>query len=164
MPGDLQEVQETPVEQKAMYRTFQFQNHVAWKSDRRGVMSALQHPSLEVGSPPEFKGTPDVWCPEDLLIGALNTCLMLTFLALARRKNVEVMAYESVAHGTVENSSGKFRVTHVVVQPRVTLKDEAAAATALTVAKETKEACMITNSIMATVDLVPEFVTQRVSV
>ena len=151
------------MEQKPTYRTFQFNNHVAWKSDRRGIMSASQHRSLEVGAPPEFKGTPDVWCPEDLLIGALNTCLMLTFLALARRKNVEVMAYESTAHGMVENSSGKFRVTHVVVQPRVTLKDEAAAATASGVAKETKEACMVTNSIMATVDLVPEFVTQSVS-
>lgn len=127
-------------------------------------MSASQHPSLEVGSPPEFKGTPDVWCPEDLLIEALNTCLMLTFLALARRKNVEVMAYESTAHGTVENSSGKFRVTHVVVQPRVTLKDEGASAAALTVVQETKEACMVTNSIVATADLVPEFVTQSVSV
>ena len=152
------------MEQKTTYRTFQFHNHVAWKSDRRGVMSASQHPSLEVGSPPEFKGTPDVWCPEDLLIGALNTCLMLTFLALARRKNLEVTAYESTAHGTVENSSGKFRVTRVVVQPRVTLKDEASAAAARTVAKETKEACMVTNSIVATVELVPEFVTQSLSV
>lgn len=126
-------------------------------------MSASQHPSLEVGSPPEFKGTPDVWCPEDLLIGALNTCLMLTFLALARRKNLEVMAYESTAHGTVENSSGKFRVTRVIVQPRVTLNGEAAAETAGSVIKETKEACMVTNSILATVDLVPEFVTRPVS-
>jgi peroxiredoxin-like protein len=149
---------------RTTYRTLQFHNTVAWKSDRRGIMSAAQHPSLEVGSPPEFKGTPDVWCPEDLLIGALNTCLMLTFLALARRKNLEVMAYESTAHGTVESSSGKFRVTHVVVQPRVTMKDEASAALALNVIKETKDACMVTNSIVATVELVPEFVAQSVSV
>jgi peroxiredoxin-like protein len=149
---------------KTTHRTFQFHNTVAWKSDRHGIMSASQHPSLEVGSPPEFKGTPDVWCPEDLLIGALNTCLMLTFLALARRENLEVMAYESTAHGTVDNSSGKFRVTRVIVQPRVTLKDEAAAAVGRNVIKETKEACMVTNSILATVDLVPEFVAHSVSV
>ena len=152
------------MEPKTTYRTFQFHNTVTWKSDRRGVMSASQHPSLEVGSPAEFKGTPDVWCPEDLLIGALNTCLMLTFLALARRANLEVIAYESTAHGTVENSSGNFRVTHVVVQPRVTLKDKAFAALALNVIKETKDACMVTNSIVATVELVPEFVAQSVSV
>ncbi len=148
---------------KTTFRTFQFHNTVAWKSDWRGTMSASQHPSLEVGSPPEFRGTPDVWCPEDLLIGALNTCLMLTFLALAHRKNVEVIAYESTAHGTVDNSSGKFRVTRVIVQPRVTLKDEVEAAAARSVIKETKEVCMVTNSIVATVDLVPEFATRSAS-
>lgn len=149
---------------KTTFRTFQFHNTVAWKSDWHGTMSASQHASLEVGSPPEFRGTPDVWCPEDLLIGALNTCLMLTFLALAHRKNVEVIAYESTAHGTVDNSSGnKFRVTRVIVQPRVTLKDEVAAAAARSVIKETKEVCMVTNSIVATVDLVPEFATRSVS-
>lgn len=145
------------------YRTFQFHNTVEWKSGGRGIMSASQHPSLEVGSPPEFKGTPDVWCPEDLLIGALNTCLMLTFLALAHHKNLEVVGYKSVAHGTVENSSGKFRVTRVIVQPRVTLNGEAAVEVARSLIKETKETCMVTNSIVATVDLAPEFVMQSVA-
>ena len=68
------------MKQKNTHRTFQFENVVAWESAFRGTLSASEHPNVEVGNPPVFKGTPDVWCPEDMLIGALNTCLMLTFL------------------------------------------------------------------------------------
>jgi organic hydroperoxide reductase OsmC/OhrA len=68
------------VEQKKIFRTFQFGNVVAWTSGFRGTPSAPEHPPIEIGNPPAFKGTPDVWCPEDLLMGALNACLMLTFL------------------------------------------------------------------------------------
>ena len=68
------------MEQKKTYRTFQFENTVAWKSEFKGTLSASGHPTIDIGNPPAFKVTPDVWCPEDLLMGALNACLMLTFL------------------------------------------------------------------------------------
>ena len=80
------------MEQKKAYRTFQFGNVVAWKSEFRGILSASGHPNVEVGNPPAFKGTPDVWSPEDLLIGALNACLMLTFLYQMQRRHLEVVA------------------------------------------------------------------------
>lgn len=145
------------MEHERKYPTYQFRDAIVWKSDRRGMLSAEQHPSLEVGSPPEFKGTPDVWCPEDLLIGALNTCLMLTFLSLAQSKKVGVLGYEANAEGTVEHSDGKFRVTRIKVQPRVRLKSGADTEAAREAMKRTKDICLITNSILATVDLLPEF-------
>lgn len=145
------------MEPQRRYPTYQFRNAIVWKSDHRGLLSAERHPSVEVGSPPEFKGTPDVWCPEDLLIGALNTCLMLTFLSVAQRREIEVLAYEAKAEGTVERSEGKFRVTRVKVQPRVTLKPGVNVEAAREAMKQTKETCFITNSILATVDLQPEF-------
>jgi organic hydroperoxide reductase OsmC/OhrA len=48
------------------------------------MLSAAGRPNIVVGSPPEFKGEPDIWAPEELLVGSLNTCMMLTFLALAQ--------------------------------------------------------------------------------
>ena len=55
------------MEQQRAYRTFQFENVVVWKSEFRGILSASEHPTVEIGNPPVFKGTPDVWCPEDLI-------------------------------------------------------------------------------------------------
>ncbi|HET8667519.1 MAG TPA: OsmC family protein [Terriglobales bacterium] len=153
------------MEEKKTYRKLQFENTVSWTSGRRGSLSAAEHPSLEVGSPPAFNGAPDVWCPEDLLIGALNTCLMLTFLAVARRRDVPVVAYESGAQGTLEHSEEpgggrggrKYRVTRVKVRPMVSLPEGANLAAAEEVTRETLASCIITNSLSATVEFVPEF-------
>ena len=110
------------MEHKKICRSFQFGNAVAWKSEFRGTLSASGHANVEVGNPPVFKGTSDVWCPEDLLIGALNACLMLTFLYQMQRRKLEVLAYESSAQGTLEHRDGKHRVTRIVVHPRISLK------------------------------------------
>jgi len=145
------------VENKTTYRTFQFENTIVWRSSRRGLLSALQHPDMEVGSPPAFKGDPDVWCPEDLLIGALNTCLMLTFLSVSHRRGLQVGAYESSAQGTLEHSDGKYRVTRVKVRPVVLLNTKVDFVAAREAMQETIESCIITNSIRATVELDPQF-------
>ncbi len=144
------------VEGKVTYRRFEFENSVIWKSGRRGLLSAAEHATVEVGSPAAFKGDPDVWCPEDLLIAGLNTCLMLTFLTMAQRRNLRVIAYESNAVGTLEHSAGKYRVTKVTVRPMISLADDVDPAVGEQLAQETMAFCIITNSISATVEFVPQ--------
>jgi organic hydroperoxide reductase OsmC/OhrA len=113
--------------------------------------------TFEIGNPPVFKGTPDVWCPEDLLIGALNACLMLTFLYQMQRRQLEVVAYESSAQGTLEHRDGKHRVTRILVQPRISLKSGDDVEAAREAIKDTVDACMISNSILAAVQVDPQF-------
>ena len=96
-----------------------------WSSARRGVLSAAGKPDIVVGSPPEFKGEPDIWAPEELLVGSLNTCMMLTFLTLAQAQGLIPVGYESEAEGLLENVEEKYHITEVTVRPRVTLKSEA---------------------------------------
>jgi organic hydroperoxide reductase OsmC/OhrA len=145
------------MEQKKIYRSFQFENVVAWKSEFRGTLSASGHRNVEVGNPPVFKGTPDVWCPEDLLIGALNACLMLMFLYQMQRRHLEVVAYESSAQGTLEHRDGKHRVTLIVVQPRISLKSGNDMEAARAAIRDTVGACMISHSILATIQVDPQF-------
>ncbi|MGH9351576.1 MAG: OsmC family protein [Terriglobia bacterium] len=145
------------MEPKKTYKTYHFQNGIALKTARRGIMTNEGHPPVEIGSPPEFKGTPDVWCPEELLIGAVNTCLMLTFLSYAQHRSLEISAYESSAEGTVENVDGKYRVTRIAVHPRVSLNRESDIPLALELFKGAKDGCFISNSVTATVDLSPQF-------
>ena len=127
------------------------------QSEFRGTLSASEHPNVEVGNPPVFKGTPDVWCPEDLLIGALNACLMLTFVYQMQRRKLEVLAYESSAQGALEHHDGKHRVTRILVQPRISLKSGDDMEAAREAMKDTVDSCMISNSILATVQVDPQF-------
>jgi organic hydroperoxide reductase OsmC/OhrA len=146
------------METKKAFKSFRYKNDLLWKSPHRGVLSAPVRPDVVVGSPPEFKGRPDNWSPEDLLVGALNTCLMLTFSALAQSKGVEPLAYQSSAEGLLENVDGKYRITEVTVSPSVILKSQADLDVASELMQEKVEAnCFITNSISGKVKLMPQF-------
>ncbi len=144
------------MEPKKTYRSFRYKTDVVWNSGRRGVMSGLGKKDVEVGSPPEFKGEPGVWAPEELLLSALNTCLMLTFLALAFKKGIEPVAYESGVEGLLENVDGKYRVTEATVRASLTLKSQADLEAAQEIMKSVKENCFISNSITTRVDFSPQ--------
>jgi organic hydroperoxide reductase OsmC/OhrA len=143
---------------KRAYKSFQYKAKTTWSSARRGMLSAAGKPSIVVGSPPEFKGEPDIWAPEELLVGSLNTCMMLTFLTLAQAQGLTPVGYESEAEGLLENVEGKFRITEVTVRPRVALKGEAEFEPARKAMESVEAHCFIANSISARVTLTPEFV------
>lgn len=148
------------MEPRKTYKTYHFKNTISLTTARRGIMTNKDHPQVEIGSPPEFKGAADVWCPEELLLGAVNTCLMLTFLAYAQHRRLEISACESSAEGTAENVDGKYQVTHIVVKPVISLNQQADTALAEEVLKSAKDGCFISNSVKATIELAPQFDTQ----
>jgi len=145
------------METKKQYKSFRYRNDLMWKSGRRGVMSSLGKPELEVGSPPEFRGEPGVWTPEDMYVGALNACLMLTFLSFADRKDLGLVAYETTAEGLLEHVEGRYRITEVTVQPSVVVKSEAELEAAREIMSKLEENCFISNSITARVKIEPQF-------
>ncbi len=145
------------MEAKKAAKSFRYKNSLVWNRGRRGRTSAPGKPEMDVGSPPEFKGDPGIWSPEELLVGALNTCLMLTFVSLAQNKGVQFAAYESAAEGLLENVDGKYRITEVGVQPSVALKSQAHLEAARAIMDEVEKNCFISNSITAKVKLAPQF-------
>lgn len=145
------------MEPKKVYKTYRFRSAISMTAARRGIMTNDDHPQVEIGSPPEFKGAPDVWCPEELLIGAVNTCLMLTFLAYAQHRHVEITGCESSAEGTVENVDGKYQVTRIVVKPVISLNKQGDTPVAEEILKSAKDGCFISNSVKAAISLAPQF-------
>jgi peroxiredoxin-like protein len=139
------------------YKSFRYKAKTTWTSARRGSLSAVEKSNIVVGSPPEFKGEPDVWTPEELLVGSLNTCIMLTFLSLAQARGLSPAAYESEAEGLLENVEGRFRITEVTVRPRVTVKQEAELERARELMEKAEGECFISNSIKSKVKIIAEF-------
>jgi organic hydroperoxide reductase OsmC/OhrA len=139
------------------YKSFQYRNNLVWDTARRGRTSAPGKPDIEIGSPPEFKGEAGVWAPEEMLVAALNACMMLTFVSFAQSKKLEFVAYESAAEGLLANVDGKYRIVEVSVRPTLILSSEADIAAARTIMAEVKANCFISNSITADVKLDPQF-------
>jgi organic hydroperoxide reductase OsmC/OhrA len=139
-----------------IHKPFRFKTKTTWSSARRGVLSAAGKPNIAVGSPPEFKGEPDSWAPEELLISSVNTCIMLTFLTLAQARGVAVAGYESEADGLLENVEGLYRMTEVTVRPRITVNSEAEVAPARDSIESAESHCFMSNSVRAKVNVVAE--------
>ena len=113
-------------------------------------------PGFEPGNG-EFKGEPDIWTPEELLVGSVNTCIMLTFLSLAQARGLTPAGYESEAEGLLENVEGKYRITEVTVRPHITVKGEAEVERAREIIERPEAECFISNSVKSTVMIIAEF-------
>ena len=141
-----------------VHKSFRFKTKTVWSSARRGLLSAAGKPNIVVGSPPEFRGEPDNWAPEELLISSVNTCIMLTFLTLAQAQNLTPAGYESEAEGLLEHSEGLYRMTEVTVRPRITVNSEAEVAPARDSIESAESHCFMSNSVRAKVKVVAEVV------
>lgn len=141
-----------------VHKSFHFKSKTVWSSARRGVLSAAGKPNIVVGSPPEFRGEPDNWAPEELLISSVNTCIMLTFLTLAQARGVTAAGYESEAEGLLEHSEGLYRMTEMTVRPRITVNSEAEVARARECIESAESHCFMSNSVRAKVNVAAEVV------
>jgi len=144
------------LEAKKTYKSFRYQTSLAWKEGRKGSASAEGKPELEFSSPPEFKGDPGIWTPEDLLVTALNTCILETFLSFAERKGLGLKAYESSAEGLLEYANGKYRFTEFTVQVRIAVATPEDVEKARELIDVAHANCFVSNSITAAVKISPE--------
>jgi organic hydroperoxide reductase OsmC/OhrA len=137
-------------------QTLEYDTIVEWTEARRGTAVAPGRPTVAIGAPPEFGGTNDVWSPEHLCVAAINSCIMLTFIAVAASSKVPVHSYQATATGTLEKVGGRDQViTRVVVRPHVTV-GQVDRAKLDRVFMLTERNCFISNSLNATVTIEPE--------
>ena len=61
-------------------KQFTYKTYLRWKEERKGTLSSSGKSDIEVATPPEFRGHPGIWTPEELFIGSVNICIMTTFL------------------------------------------------------------------------------------
>ena len=88
---------------------------------------AGDRPVLLGTSDPHFRGSPDRWSPEDLLVTSLSQCQMMWLLHLAARDGVAVLGYSDRATGTMRISgAGQGQFQEVVLHPRVVVAPDAA--------------------------------------
>ena len=139
-------------------RSFRYRASTIWSSARRGLLQAAEKPAIIVGSPPEFKGEPNIWAPEELLVGSVNTCMMLTFLSLAESRGLTPAEYASEAEGLLEDIGGKYSFTEITVRPLISVKSEAAVEPTRKIMESAERHCFISNSVKAKVNVVARLV------
>jgi len=102
-----------------------------------------------------YKGDSAKGDPEDMLVAALSSCHMLSFLAIAARKKFTVLSYEDDAVGFLEKEGGKLWITRTVLRPKITFEVAPDAATLAEMHHMAHEQCFIANSVKTEVTVEP---------
>ena len=144
--------QQQPVKK---FKIFHYHTSIEWKSERQGYLRSEGKPEINVSSPPEFKGIPGVWTPEDLFVASVEICTMSTFLSFGGRKNIPLKSYKSSAEGVLENVDGKYRFTSITITPEVTVGKEWTTEQVQEVFHQAHDNCLIANSMTANVLINP---------
>jgi len=95
-----------------------------------------------------FRGDVDRWNPEEMLLGALSQCHLLSYLHVCATNGVVVTGYTDNASGTmVQTHDGGGHFTEVILRPTVTVSDESMRETALALHHEASTKCFIASSV-----------------
>ena len=130
---------------------------VDWLNTRMGnLTSPVLNTNIEVATPPEFNGgIAGIWSPEHLLVAAVNSCLMTTFLAVAENFKLGYEKFSSKAIGKLEKVDGKFLISEIELVPQLIILSEDDKEKAEKVLHKSEAACLISNSIKATIIFKP---------
>ncbi|HEY5225114.1 MAG TPA: OsmC family protein [Microbacteriaceae bacterium] len=124
---------------------------------RDHVLHADGKPDIAGSSDRVFFGDADRWNPEELLLAALSQCHMLSYLHVAARHGVQVLAYSDSATGTMQqDDSDGGHFTLAVLRPRVTIADPAQLEMAQSLHEEAAQKCFIAASVNFPVTHDPE--------
>lgn len=116
--------------------------------DRSVSLEVTGKQTLEVSADKPFRGDPAKWNPEEMLLGALSECHLLSYLHACVTTGVVVVSYSDDATGTlVEDGKGGGAFTEVVLRPRVVVADEAMIEVARAAHRQAREWCFIANSV-----------------
>lgn len=109
---------------------------------------------LTASASPAYRGDGKHADPEDMLVAALSSCHMLSFLAICTKKKIAVQSYEDEAVGLLENDGGKFWITKVILRPKVV--SGADEQTLAQIHHLAHQACFIANSVKTQVTVEPQ--------
>jgi organic hydroperoxide reductase OsmC/OhrA len=114
---------------------------------REHEVSAAGKVTLPGSADPSFRGDPERWNPEELLVAALAQCHMLAYLYLCAVNGVGVLAYDDDAEGTMTTSGSGGRFSEVTLHPRVTVASRDMIDAANELHRDAHADCFIASSV-----------------
>jgi organic hydroperoxide reductase OsmC/OhrA len=115
---------------------------------REHEVEAEGKPAIPGSSDPGFRGDPQRWSPEELLVASLSQCHLLWYLHLCAVNGVVVTAYEDRPEGRMaETEDGGGRFTEVVLRPAVAVAGEGMVERAGELHEDAHRLCFVANSV-----------------
>jgi organic hydroperoxide reductase OsmC/OhrA len=118
------------------------------ESYSREFRAEFEHkPPLRGSADPAFHGDPALYNPEDLLLSAVASCHMLSYLAVCAHAGIVVLSYEDAADGTLARRDGRVRFVDVLLRPKVVIQRGSDLEKAKALHQKAHDICVIVNSV-----------------
>ena len=125
------------------------------------TVSAPGLEDLRVAGPVEFDGPGDSWSPESLMTGAIGSCYILTFRAVARASQLDWIDIRCGVESILDRIDRVTRFTEATLSVTLTIDDPAKRDHAERIIRKAKENCLVSNSLTTQITLVPEILVQQ---
>ncbi len=110
---------------------------------------------LVLSSDPAFLGEAKLPNPEQLLLAAASSCQLLSFLAIAARSGIDVLAYEDEAEAIMPEDVKPLRITQITLRPRIVVARGVDLDRVRRLVGKAHEACFIANTLNAEMSIEP---------
>jgi organic hydroperoxide reductase OsmC/OhrA len=110
--------------------------------------------ALDLSADPAFRGDAGLLNPEQLLVLAASSCQLLSFLAVAARARVDVIAYDDDATGEMPEGRTPW-VERIVLRPTVVYRGEVSEERVRHLLEVAHRECYIANSVRTAITLEP---------
>ncbi|MGC4021659.1 MAG: OsmC family protein [Cyclobacteriaceae bacterium] len=115
---------------------------------RNHLISTDNKPNILASSDPHFRGDKTRYNPEEMLVSALSSCHMLSYLHLCAVNGVVVIEYKDNATGIMkENPDGSGQFEEVTLNPIVKVKESSMNEKALELHDQAEKLCFIARSV-----------------
>lgn len=115
---------------------------------RDHIISIEGKPDILASSDPSFRGNPQRYNPEEMLLASASSCHMLSYLHLCAVHKVVVVEYTDNPTGTMlENSDGSGQFEEITLNPVIVVTEKSMIAKANELHHDANKLCFIANSL-----------------
>jgi peroxiredoxin-like protein len=126
-----------------------YQAFAAAQSEGLVSLQCENCPELQSAAPATFGGPGDQWSPEDLLVGAVADCFVLSFRAIARMSKLDWTSLKCSASGTLDRVERSPQFTAFELTADLTVPEGTDTDRAQRLLEKAEQSCFITNSLKA---------------
>ncbi|HMP77773.1 MAG TPA: OsmC family protein [Kiritimatiellia bacterium] len=126
---------------------YTYETSLNWTGAMSGAELAAGRPELPISAPAEFGGDETRWNPELLLVAAIESCLLLTTLSIAKRQNIALSGYASSAVGHMAKTPEGLRFQEIIVTVSLTVAAGTDEAKAAQLVHTAEKYCPVSNAV-----------------
>jgi len=123
---------------------------------RDHTISAEGKPEILTSSDPSFRGNPERYNPEEMLLASAASCHMLSYLHLCAVNKIVVVEYSDSPTGKMlESADGSGRFEEIMLNPVIVVTEKSMLSKAYELHHDANKLCFIANSLNFPIKHIP---------